>query len=60
MKYLAIRLDCELLIEDFDMETNDVCFTGATATGRRLWKSGEGSFGPVAHQQGMYIITSFV
>ena len=54
MKYLAIRLDCELLSEDFDMETNDACFTGATATGRRLWKSGKGSFGPVAHQQSTY------
>ena len=54
MKYLAIGLAFELLIEDFDMETNDVCFTGATATGRRLWKSGEGSLGPVAHQQSTY------
>ena len=31
-----------------------MCFTGATAAGRRVWKSGEGSLGPVAYQQGIY------
>ena len=28
--------------------------TGAAATGRRLWKSSEGSFGTVVDQQGIH------